>query len=93
MERHQGICQTCLTGYDGCLTRGDVDGHGRLASGDCYGDDQLLLFDHVPYESDLAGNISFFKSRLKPIDERPSRKRRQVLGKGQRRYDACGGSF
>ncbi len=36
----------------------------------------------MPYESDLAGNISFFKSRPKPIDERPSESVVKSWGKG-----------
>ena len=83
MESRHGIGQTCLTGHDGCFTAGDADGHDRLASGNRYGYDQLLLFDHVPNESDLTVDIRFFKRRLKRIDERSSRKRLQVSWKRQ----------
>ena len=72
MEGHQGICQTGLAGDNGCFTAGDADAHGRLASGDCHGDDELLLFDQVLNESDLTPDTGLFKSRLKRIDERSS---------------------
>jgi len=67
MECRQGIGQTCLTGHDGRVPTSDADRHDRLASGNRYRNDQLLLLDQVPNESDLTMDISFFKSRLKRI--------------------------
>src|SRR5882724_8150245 len=93
MEDHQRISQACLARHDGCFTAGNADAHGGLASWHRYGYDKLLLFDHVPNESDLTTDIRFFKSRLKRIDERPSRKHLQVSGKRQSEYNPCGGSF
>ena len=60
-----------------------LDAHGRLASGDRYGYDQLLLFDHVLNESDLTADTRLLQSRLKRIDERSSRKRLPVSWKRQ----------
>ena len=70
MEGQQGIRQTGLTGHNGCFTAGDADADGCLASGDRYGYDQLLLFDHVLNESDLTADPRLLKSRPKRIDER-----------------------
>ena len=93
MENHQGIGQTCLTRHDGCFTTRDVDAHGRLASGNRYGNDQLLRFDHVPNESDLTVDRRFFESRLQRINERSARKRLPVSWKRQARYNPRVGRF
>jgi hypothetical protein len=61
----------------------EADAHGRLASGDRYGYDQLLLFDPVLNESDLTTDTRPFESRFKRIDERSSRKHLQVFWKRQ----------
>ena len=58
-----------------------ADAHGRLASGDRYGYDQLRLFGDVLNESDLTADTRLFKSRLKRINERSSRKPLQVSWK------------
>src|SRR5829696_1288163 len=57
---------------------GEVDAHGRDASGDGDGNIQRFFFDPVLNKPDLAWNVHAFEDWSERINQRPSRKLRQV---------------
>ena len=84
MERRHGAGQTGLAGHDGGTAAGDADGYDRLASGNRYGYDQLLLLDQVLDESDFTRDLRLFKNWLKRL---------QICRKEQAGQNPCRGSI